>query len=737
MKKTLLTALALVSMGAAAYAVETETWKHSSQDDFLKGTMEKLSLRSDGRLLLAPKIEELLDSSAAALWSVVEDSKGNVYVGGGGPGSGSAKLFRVEASGSHEVIAELEALEIQAIAVNGSDEVFAATAPDGEVFKIAAGGAEVFYNPEAKYIWAMVFDEAGNLYLGTGDGGEVHKVAPDGIGSVFFETEETHVRSLTMDANGNLIAGTEPNGLILRVSPAGDGFVVHQADKKEVTTVAVAPDGSIYAAAIGTKKPALTIPRPVTPVAPRPTTAAAGTAQPHGTTGTTSQAGRPPVTPLPRMRTAATGGSDIYKIEADGYPRLVWSDKQALVYGIVIDKQGRPVFGTGNEGRIYRLESDHLHTLLLETSSSQVTALHSSDSGRLFAATSNIGKLFGIGPDLESKGSYEGEVLDADFFSYWGRIGFRGETADGTISLETRSGNLDRPQLNWSPWKAVEVESQDGRVSAPAARFLQYKVTLAASAAGKSPAVSSIDAAYLHKNVAPVIRKVVATPPNYRFAPQTLTLTRSKNINLPSLSATRRPSPVKPATTTRSQSMQSMKGHVGVRWLAEDDNKDELRYRVEIRGESESEWKLLEEDLKLARTSWDSTAFADGEYRVKVTASDQPSNPPLQALSAEMESEPFLIDNTPPVVTGLSAAMSGGRLTASWGASDANTVISKAEYSLDGGEWTVAEPTTRLSDSKALQYEVRLEDVGSGEHTVAVRVADSFDNQTVVKVVVR
>ena len=112
-------------------------------------------------------------------------------------------------------------------------------------------------------------------------------------------------------------------------------------------------------------------------------------------------------------------------------------------------------------------------------------------------------------------------------------------------------------------------------------------------------------------------------------------------------------------------------------------------------------------------------------------------NPPAQSLEAELESEPFLVDNTAPAIEELAAAAGDGGLTATWKATDASTVIQRAEYSLDGGEWTVVEPASRLSDSKKLEYELKLEDVAEGEHTVAVRVTDEFDNKAVAKVVVR
>jgi hypothetical protein len=105
-------------------------------------------------------------------------------------------------------------------------------------------------------------------------------------------------------------------------------------------------------------------------------------------------------------------------------------------------------------------------------------------------------------------------------------------------------------------------------------------------------------------------------------------------------------------------------------------------------------------------------------------------------LTTRLESDPFLIDNTPPKITGLAASRTGGKLQIRWHAADALNDIAQAEYSLDGGDWTVVSPTSGLSDSQELDYELNV-DASPGEHTIAVRAADDYDNQGADKVVVR
>src|SRR5438309_9198225 len=151
-----LTAIAASACLTPVFAVETRFWQQGEFSDFEKGNLKSLSLRSDGRLRLAPALKELFDTSTPYLWAAALDSKGNVYVAGGAPSGSSAKLFQIAPSGATKTIAELDGLEIHAIAVDKQDRVYAATVPDGKIYRVTAGGKlEVFFEPKAKYVWAL------------------------------------------------------------------------------------------------------------------------------------------------------------------------------------------------------------------------------------------------------------------------------------------------------------------------------------------------------------------------------------------------------------------------------------------------------------------------------------------------------------------------------------------------------------------------------------------------------
>jgi hypothetical protein len=716
---------ALACAAALVQAVETRTWQQADMADFERGDLTRLSLSSDGRLTLAPTVKEIFDPSLTFLWAVARDSKGNLFAGGGGLGGSKAKLVEVDAAGKTKTVAEFDALAVQAIAIDAQDRVYAATSPDGKVYRIdASGNAQVFYDPHAKYIWAMAFAKSGDLYVATGEQGVIYRVTPAGAGSVFFKTEETHARSLAMDANDNLIVGTDPSGLILRITPAGKSFVLYQAPKREITTVAVAPNGEIYAGGVGLKTLATPASLPAPAPVPSPT--------PGAPAGLTISVGRTPA-PLPTLGStpaSITGGSDVYRIETDGFARRVWTHAQEVVYALAFDAHGRPWIGTGNHGAIFRIDAGESYTRLVNLAPTQVTAFCAAPGGRIYAVTGNIGKIISIGPELESSGTLDSDVFDAGSFTYWGRLSHESEAKAGSIVFETRSGNVNRPQENWSDWAKLNA----GRIASPAARFLQYRATLSGPAE-----LDEVDIAYQMKNIGPVVGAVEITPANYKFPPPVAPgATIPPPLNLPALghghSTSSNPTPAPDSGS--SPSLSYAKGQMGARWLANDENGDTLSFKVEIRGVNETTWQLVKDKLREHYYSWDSTAFPDGKYVVRVTASDAPSNPPEQALTGSLEGDPFLIDNTAPEITGLQGASAGNKIEVSFHAKDGLSAVAKAEYSINGGDWMMVDPVTRLTDSKEEDYRFAV-DRAAGENTIAVRVADEYDNQAVAKTVVK
>ena len=226
---------------------------------------------------------------------------------------------------------------------------------------------------------------------------------------------------------------------------------------------------------------------------------------------------------------------------------------------------------------------------------------------------------------------------------------------------------------------------------------------------------------YLSKNVAPEFDDVVVTAgTRYQSPPRP-----------PNLEPGQRFDP----TPNPNRDRQS----VGVKWTVHDDNDDQMVYSVYYRGDGQTRWLLLKDNLQEKFYSFDASLLPDGGYTVRVVASDAPSHSPGEALSAEKESDRFEVDTTPPQIQDLKASVRENLLHVQFRAADGFSPIKRAEYSIDAGEWHFVEPSGQLSDSKSESYDFSLPmagDASGQEHVVVVRVYDRYDNLVSAKAVV-
>ena len=748
-----------------AFAEGTRTWEQSKFDELTKGTAKGVAIRSTGGLELAPTFKSLYATPSTYIWSIAADDAGNVYVAAGAP----ARVYRVTPEGKATIIFEPKELQVQALQIGAGGAIYAATAPDGKVYKIehkpggktpakadtpqpapsdrdkdatkpsvdASWSSSVYFEPGTKYIWDLALDKSGNLYVATGDHGEIFRVSPKGEHSVFFKSDETHIRVLAFDAQENLIAGSDGSGLIYRISPAGEGFVLYSAPKKEITALALDRAGNIYAAAVGEKRggggagssgmaAALLSMNPTQPPGN-------STPQVPGMTITAAPGGPAMTGPFPFPGGGASNGSDVYRIAPDGSPTRLWTSHEDIVYALAFDSQGRLLAGTGNRGHIFAIAGLDDFSDLLKAAASQVTAFAKAPGGGVYAATSNLGKVFVLGPDPEAQGTYESDVFDARIFSRWGRAEFRGA---GTVDLYARSGNVDNPDRNWSAWKKIDMGKND-ETGIPAARYAQWKAVLHTGT--PAPGLDSVALNYLSKNVAPEIDDVTVQV-GVKYQP----MPKITGISLGSDSSALSSGTHFEAPTPSSHDRDS----IGVKWSAHDENDDQLVYSVYYRGDGQTRWLLLRDDIPDKAYSFDASLLPDGGYTVKVVASDAPSHSPGEAMTASRESRRFEVDTTPPRIENLSATLEGGQIHVTFRAVDGFSAIKRAEYSVDAGEWKYVEPAGQLSDAKIENYDFKAtpeamlassgKDGGvSSEHVVVVRVYDRYENMGAAKTLIR
>jgi hypothetical protein len=729
----------------AAFASGTATWEMNSYNDFIKGKFTGLSLSREGRLSLAPKIDAVFTSDQPVIWSVAQGPDGTLYAATGHRG----RVYQIDKAGKSSLLWTAPEPEIFAIAADKSGALYAGTSPDGKVYRIVNGTATEYFAPQAKYIWSLALGTDGALYVGTGDQGKVFRVTAAGKGETWYETGQSHVTGLAVDPQNRVLAGTEPNGILYRISAKDKAFVLYDAALPEIRAIVPMTDGTVYAAALGgsVSKRAQSLTQAAQGAN------ASGTAVTSTVTSITveSQASEvkppdpskqqtPPIAPpaTPQVTTQVTPITDnagvdksaLYRINPDNTVETLWSSKDENIYD-VLALERQILFSTDQDGRIYGLAPDRRVTLVTQTNEGETVRLLPSEHSVL-AATGNMGRIFRMGEGPGAAGSYESTVYDSGTASRWGSVTWRADMPAGTtLQFRTRSGNSAKPDRTWSDWSAPLNAASGSRITSPNARYIQWKAEMTGTG-GATPALQSVTLAYLPQNTPPVIKNIniitQAAPTVQAKAATSGGAAYSVTVTDSDTASSGAPT----QTLTRAAAQQ-----ITITWTAEDPDGDRLVYSLYFRGEDETQWKLLRANLHENSITFDSDVFADGKYFFRVVASDRESNPPSSARETTLISSPFMVDNTPPLVTMGAVKRDGATAHVEWEAVDSASPLRRCEYSLDANGWVPMDAADGVIDSLREKFTLDLTGLTPGEHLLVIRAADSAGNTGLAKVVLK
>jgi hypothetical protein len=167
--------------------------------------------------------------------------------------------------------------------------------------------------------------------------------------------------------------------------------------------------------------------------------------------------------------------------------------------------------------------------------------------------------------------------------------------------------------------------------------------------------------------------------------------------------------------------------HIDIK--AADQNGDKLRFILAFREIGTEDWITITDRLEAPKFIWDTRAVGDGRYELRVTASDDPANPKAAALEASRISDPFVIDNTPPLVKDLAAKVAGTAVSITGLAEDAQSRITSICYALNSQyEWHAVLPSDGICDSGREKFVFEVKDLKPGTYRLAVRATDILDN---------
>jgi hypothetical protein len=742
------TLVCAASLGASPVRIH----QIDSQAGFVAGTLEGVRVDARGVLTLAADVDSVAQVPEPFAFAVTALADGWA-IGTGGEG----RVLKVARDGAVSVLFDAPEANVFALLADPDGTLFIGTSPAGKVYRVLpgpGGRSEPFFDPGETYIWALARGADGALWVATGTEGHLYRVDALGKGELVYDGEDPHLRSLRVERGGGLLIGTAGQGLLLRRSPDGGVRTLYDSTLSEVVAIAEAPGGTVFAAVLASEASLVDL-APSRPAAEAPQTGETG-AEPQATVSVAGEGeGETPGAGASGSRPAGARGprSELVAISAAGLVEPVWSSQEETVFTLAWMSR-RLFMGTGGEGRLYSVQGVERPaggevapvppltvTLDHDFDQRQVVGVTGGEPERATAAglgmpvvlTTNAAALYRLTERPSASGTYTSAPLDSGLLASYGVFRWSGESPSGTsVRVRFRTGSSATPDASWSPWSSANtgVPTAGGWEAAIPkignGRFLQWQAELLGEG-GRSPRMQLAEASYRQVNQRPRIDRFgaldpgqILVPANFNPAEQVYEPTGPNREGIFTS--------LKPATAGGDVRTKQLwkSGQRTLRWRVTDPNGDELRFALEVRAEGDPVgWLVVAEDLREEYYGFDATVLPDGRYRFRLTASDRKGGSEWddgEALTAEQESEPVVIDHSPPA-RGRAEQRDGG-----WRVDVADRLnpLREAMLSIDAGEWQPVASADGLLDG--LSETLLLGRIPQSARLVLLRLADAALN---------
>ena len=717
---------ALICLLLSSVSLSAVTTHVVEQHDFaalVAGEPENVSISNLGEIKLAPTLTKIATLDESIVWDAAADPQGNLYVGTGKEGT----VYKITPSGETETIFEPVEIISRGLCFDAEGNLYVATSPDGRVYRIPSGQRpEIYFDPAEEYIWELIFDKEGNLYVATGKDGKIYKLKPDfkpgDEAEVWFESDRTHITAMAFDAEGYLLAGTAPKAYLYRIAPDGKGSVIYNAGTDEISAIVPGEDQTVYFTTLHYNDKSKSSNKGTETALDLPTVLERlyGSAQQEKGKDDDNGKDEPIASSAPSM---------LFKLGADGFAEPIWSPVSMNIYAFTRMPSGDFLVGTDEDGQLFEVTDLNQWSLLQKASQGgEITSmLHvPGDDGAVYAISSNPATVYKLSSQPVQSGNFTSSPVDAQVAASWGKLRLFGSVPQNLpgLSWETRTGNSPTPDVTWSDWQALSEHA----VASPPGRYLQYRVTLDQTGA----ALRGVRLFYSYRNGAPIVSHI-------NLVPVGLTIVtippKASNVTISQLTSGKNGNSLKESPPVRQIRPLGEPGFFSAGWNSFDPNGDTLTYSVAVKALDATEWVTLGENIDVNVYSFNTRGLQDGYYELKVTASDEASNPASEARTGMKISQPFLVDNTNPSVRLGTQKQNDSSYVLVYTASDPLSIIADARYVLDGSAPVQLLPEDGMYDSQEEIFRIVLDDLKPGAHSLVVEIADESGNRGVAQTV--
>jgi len=246
MNSKILAGIALLALAPALGAVRVKQIEKSSMADFQKGSFVNVSIDSDGRLSLGPKLKSLPGPAEEFYLAAAAAANGDLYLGTGH----NAAVYRVSPAGKVDKIFRGEQLDVYALLVAGNGDVVVGTSPNGRVFRVAKDGkSSELFRPDEKFIWDLAEDQQGNILCALGNTGAVYSIDKGGTVENLLTAEDSHIISLHVTPDNAILAGSGDRGILYEIRNR-KVRVLFDSPLEEIKGITSDRDGNVYFTAV-------------------------------------------------------------------------------------------------------------------------------------------------------------------------------------------------------------------------------------------------------------------------------------------------------------------------------------------------------------------------------------------------------------------------------------------------------------------------------------------------------
>jgi len=587
-----------------------------------------------------------------------------------------------------------------------------------------APGCERFEKIDETVLWKM-YAYRDHLYIGTGHNGKIIVLNPENLRQYTMELPSPEILSLRAEGN-YLYAGTGPRGIIYRIdltTQKSEVFSALEADyiwdlriKDSVLYAAVGTGGKIFAIDLDSGKKEVFFSSSEDNIMridffmDKLLAASSGRGYlylikdksdfdilldaggkdiidfhvMHNTFYAVT-AGKKMITPAGVHKQKMQADQDSYFIneiltaDQNGFISSLEQFKNISITSIHGYDDTLLITGSGLYGSVFSVN-------ILTGKSDQKAVLENikpvsliKSGEKYFFLGSDSGSVFSLEMQYPESGTFTTDVIDAERRSKWGSVTWNNRINHaGLVSWSARTGNTRNTGTGWTDW----IQCTEGWISNHPSRYIQLKCRIF-STNTLAPELTDIMLCYTQSARYAVIKNI--------FFDRNESLIKHHKLNL------------EPHDKI-------------VHWHTENPDKKPVQYTLQSRNADVSrDWQTLAASLPFPFMVLDSHSLPDGFYEFGVICHESAARTPT-VTNDFLVSRTYLIDNTPPEVTGFNCNPTDKKMrtkTISFNIKDELSIIFNVSYSIEPNMFIQIFPDDGVFDEKTESFTIVVPELSS------------------------